>query len=445
MQLIAVSALLVPTNRQRREFDPKSLQELQNSIEANGLLQPIVVRENPDDKYTWLLVAGERRLRAIENFRTLGGTLKVGGGAVPDGQIPVVHLGELDPLAAEEAELEENIRRVDLSWDEKAAATLRLSNLRTKQAEIAGTSPPNTEDLARELGRQVDFPNSFGGKAIINVRKELIVAKHLTNPEVRKAKNLDEAFKVLVREESTRKNVALAETVGRSFTSAVHRLHQADSILWMHDQPPEQFDVILTDPPYGMDAQDFGDAGGRLVEGQDHQYDDSLATWKVIMNSFALESFHIAKPQAHCYVCCDIDNFGALKYMMKTAGWYVFRTPLINYKVDGNRVPLSEHGPQRKYELILFAIKGWKKVTRIMSDVIHTHGDDNLGHGAQKPVELFGNLLSRSVRPGDTILDPFCGTGTIFPAAHGLKCAATGIELDKNYYGIALTRLKGLE
>jgi site-specific DNA-methyltransferase (adenine-specific) len=213
----------------------------------------------------------------------------------------------------------------------------------------------------------------------------------------------------------------------------------------MERMAPESFDVILTDPPYGIDAQDFGDAGGRLVA-QTHEYDDvGGETWEALMQGFAVQSFRVAKKEAHAYVCCDIDMYHWLKRTMEGAGWYVHRTPLINYKLDGSRVPLPENGPQRKWEMVLYAIKGWKKVTRIYPDVIETRGDANLAHGAQKPVALYENLLKRSIRPGDTVLDPFAGTGTIFPAAHSVLCKATGIEIDDVYAGIAAARLKGLK
>ena len=45
------------------------------------------------------------------------------GQVVPLGYVPCTTLGELDTLQAWEAELEENIRRVDLTWQEQAAAT----------------------------------------------------------------------------------------------------------------------------------------------------------------------------------------------------------------------------------------------------------------------------------------------------------------------------------
>jgi DNA modification methylase len=114
------------------------------------------------------------------------------------------------------------------------------------------------------------------------------------------------------------------------------------------------------------------------------------------------------------------------------------------HKLNSGRVPLPENGPRRQWECLLYAIKGNKQVTHIYPDVIPCQGDENLGFGAQKPVELFQNLLQRSVKPGDKVLDLFMGTGPIIPAAHNLQCEATGIEKDLNRYGIALGRVKQL-
>jgi len=145
-------------------------------------------------------------------------------------------------------------------------------------------------------------------------------------------------------------------------------------------------------------------------------------------------------------VFADLDRFHELKGMMENAGWYVFRTPFIVHKINSGRVPLPDRGPRRSWEMLLYAIKGDKPVTHIYPDVIPCQGDEQLsGHGAQKPVALFQNLLQRSCRPGDSVLDTFAGTGPIFPAAHALKLYATGVEADAASYAVALTRLKGVE
>ena len=94
--------------------------------------------------------------------------------------------------------------------------------------------------------------------------------------------------------------------------------------------------------------------------------------------------------------------------------------------------------------MILYAIKGKKKTLGIFPDVVTTFADSNTTHGAQKPVALYSDLLKRSVRPGDKVLDSFAGSGTIFPAAHAAKVMAVGLEQNQQYFGICLTRLQGL-
>jgi DNA modification methylase len=275
------------------------------------------------------------------------------------------------------------------------------------------------------------------------VRKQVIVSKHLDNPEVARAKNLEEAYKGLKRMEEQKRNEVLAKVVGETFSKDKHTILHGDAIAEMGKLPAESFDVICTDPPYGIDANEFGDAGGRLQR-QVHAYADDRESWEGLMAQCAEHFWRLAKPEAHLYICCDIDGFHFLRRVMEAAGWWVHRTPLVNYKLDGNRVPWPEHGPQRKWELVLYAVKGKRRVTRIYPDVVQTRGDENLGHGAQKPIELYVDLLRRSVAAGNTVLDPFCGTGTIFPAAHQLLCAATGIELEAQAYGIAVKRLQEL-
>lgn len=433
---LQVSAIQVPAYRQRKEISGDDLAELMQSIEANGLLQPIVVRE-AGGIYT--LVAGHRRLCALANLDGLGQDYKFGGGVFPPGYAPCVSLGDLDPLAAEEAELEENIRRVDLTWEERASATGRLADLRKRKAEATGRPGPTVGDLAEEVRGSSD------DAAVQRTRQEIILAPLIAAeaPHLKGIKSLKEAWQAHLREETRLQNIALGLQVGATFGAHSHTLIKGDCLEWIRETQAAQFDVILTDPPYGMGADSFGDAGGRLIS-QTHEYNDSPEGWQALIRTLGDHWYRVAKPQAHLYICCDIDGFHFARESLRAAGWNPHRTPLVNFKLDGSRVPWPTRGPQRKWELVLYAEKGGKNVTRIYPDVIETKGDDNLGHGAQKPVELYTNLLRRSVRPGDTVLDCFAGTGTIFPAAHSLQCLATGVEMDPNYYGIALARLQAL-
>lgn len=441
MNTIQADAITIKPNRQRQEFEPEALQELKNSIEDRGLLHPPVLRE---EEGVWVLVAGERRLKAIKEIFELGGHFSFDSRTFMDGEVPFTNLGDLSLLEAEEAELDENLRRRDLTWQEHASAVGRLHELRKNQrAEKQGQLPPDTSlpehsvaDTAVELTGRSD--GSYQDK----IRKEIIISKHLDNPLLSKAKNADEAYKILKKDEERTQNIALAATVGASFNADIHQLYNVDCLEWMADPAHEgMFDVILTDPPYGMGADNFGDGGGKL-SGIEHHYDDSYESWKELIKVWSELSYKVTKPQAHAYVFCDFDHFHELKAFMQLAGWYVFRTPLISCKMNSGRVPLPDQGPRRQYEIVLYAIKGKKPVTHIYGDVIQSAADDNMSHGAQKPVALYQNLLQRSVKPGDVVLDSFAGTGTIFPACHNYKCKAVGLEQSPEYYAFSVKRLR---
>src|SRR5690242_3708776 len=63
LKQIRLSDIIANRFQPRRAFTEPELAELESSIRASGLLQPIVVRESGNGK--WELVAGERRLRAV--------------------------------------------------------------------------------------------------------------------------------------------------------------------------------------------------------------------------------------------------------------------------------------------------------------------------------------------------------------------------------------------
>lgn len=436
MQLLLAESLIIPPNRQRRVFDPQFLSELASSIAANQLLQPIVTRQEAGQT---ILVCGERRKRAIvEYLWATGEGFSFGGEPVPEGMLPCIDMGELTPLQALEAEYEENIRRTDLDWKERASATANLAALRNAQAEARGEPPVPVAKIAEEVrGNAV-------GDAHTRTRNEIILARHLDDPEIRAAGSAKDAMKVLKRKEQSARNTALAQEVGRTLTSGSHKLYNEDATAWLAAAEGESYDVILTDQPYGMGADEFGDSGGKAAGA--HSYVDDRAIFLECRHALVNHAYRIAKSQAHFYWFCDIDAFVESRELFAAAGWWVHRTPLIWHKTNGSRIPWPEHGPQRKYELILYAVKGKRPVTKAgYPDVLSIPSETNLGNAAQKPVGLYRDLLNRSVRPGDAVLDPFGGSGPIIPAAHELKCVATYVERDPASYGIAVKRLKGLD
>lgn len=435
-QFIAHSAVKIKPNRQRQEFKEDLIQELKTSIEesAHGLLHAPVLQFDGTDYW---LVAGERRMRAIADIYALGGTFRYNGQPVPPGAIPYTELGDLSPADAWEAELEENIRRVDLTWQERAKATTEWQAMRGAQAKERGLPAPTVAQIAAELK-----PEATPIGRLDATRKELIVAKYLADPEVSAATSVVEAFKIVKKKEDATRNVALAAAVGKTFSSEKHRLINASAQEFLASDP-RLYDIILSDPPYGMGADQFGDSG-QGVSAEAHKYDDSPESWALLMDWFIPLTWAKTKPDAHMYLFCDIEKFPELKRRAEAVGWKVFRTPLIWHNTDGFRAPWPDKGPQRRYEAILYAVKGDRKVNAVRPDVLTYGKDTSLGHPAQKPVNLLTDLLRRSAEPGLEVLDAFCGSGGTIEAAHEVMCFCTAIELDPAFYGIAAKRLQSL-
>ena len=127
----------------RRDMDPESLRELADSIVAQGVMQPIVVRPISDQKFE--IIAGERRWRATQ----LAG-LDV---------IPAV-IRDVSDQAAIAMALIENIQREDLNPIEEAASLQRLQReFDLTQQEVAtavGKSRSTVANLLRLMTLQED-------------------------------------------------------------------------------------------------------------------------------------------------------------------------------------------------------------------------------------------------------------------------------------------------
>jgi len=77
-------------------------------------------------------------------------------------------------------------------------------------------------------------------------------------------------------------------------------------------------------------------------------------------------------------------------------------------------------------------------------DVLDFPFSFNRLHPTQKPVEPLKTLIGAFTRPGDVVLDPFCGSGSTLAAAHELDRRYIGIDLDPAHHRTARQRLAGM-
>lgn len=127
----------------RKDIDPETLRELADSIKAQGIIQPILVRTIAEDRYE--IIAGERRWRAAQ--------------LVPLQQVPVV-IKEIDDRATMAVALIENIQREDLNALEESEALKRLLDefemTHQQIADAVGKSRATVSNLLRLIDLQND-------------------------------------------------------------------------------------------------------------------------------------------------------------------------------------------------------------------------------------------------------------------------------------------------
>ncbi len=135
--LIPIEKIFRDESQPRKQFDKQKILELAQSIEKNGIIQPLIVKKRDFDSYH--IVAGERRWRAAQSTQ-----LK---------QLPALLLPE--DLDKDEISLIENIQRVDLKVSEEASAYQRLikKNKYTHEtlSKIVGKSRSHISNLLRIL------------------------------------------------------------------------------------------------------------------------------------------------------------------------------------------------------------------------------------------------------------------------------------------------------
>lgn len=198
-----------------------------------------------------------------------------------------------------------------------------------------------------------------------------------------------------------------------------------DCIAAMNDLAAESVDFILTDPPY---ITRYRDRAGRTVANDDN------SRW--LKPAFAGMS-RVLKDGGFCisfYGWNKIDLFMAAwrEAGLRPVGHIVFR------KRYASSVGIMAHHHESAYILAKGRVENPDKP---IPDVLDWTYTGNRLHPTQKPVGILKPLIETFTCPGDTVLDPFCGSGSTLVAARETGRDFIGIELDARHHRTACQRL----
>lgn len=394
-------------SRQRRELF--NIEELADSIHRNGLIHPIVV--TPEH----VLVAGERRYTAM---KSLGWTAT-----------PVQFTTDLSELELGIIELEENIKRDNISWQDEAAAVAKFHELRKQQ-----NPEQSLEETAKELGQHVT-----------GVSKKLAVAKEMKrgNKLVLEADKFSTAVNITQREQSRRQAAVAGEAVGflddmlGEITVTETRrapLINTDFIEWADAYTGHPFNLLHCDFPYGVDMHKSGQGANKEFG----SYEDSVDIYWALLDCLGRNMDSLVAPSAHLVFWFSMDYYHDTIQRLGGMGWKVNPFPLIWFKSDNTGViPDAQRGPRRVYETAFLASRGDRKLTPrgAVSNLFAFAGRNKEIHMNEKPVAMLQHFLSMLVDEYSFVLDPTCGSGNALKAAERLGASQVlGIEKNKEFY-----------
>jgi modification methylase len=244
---------------------------------------------------------------------------------------------------------------------------------------------------------------------------------------------------------------------------------QGDCIEGLKKFPEKSIDMIFADPPYNMQLKNaLYRPNNTKVAGVDDEWDkfSSFADYDAFCTAWLTECRRILKDTGSIWVIGTYHNIFRIGNIMQNLGFWILNdvtwyktNPMPNFlgtrftnatetllwcsKGEGYKKYTFNHRMMKKYN-------GGRQMTSVWQIGLCT-GEERLkgedgkkAHSTQKPEELLKRVILSTTKPGDTVLDPFFGTGTTGAAAKKLKRNFIGIEKEAAYIALAKNRIQGI-
>ncbi len=256
-------------------------------------------------------------------------------------------------------------------------------------------------------------------------------------------------------------------------------IHCEDNLRRLAEMPAESVDLIYLDPPF------FSNRTYEVIWGDEAEVRSFEDRWEGGINVYinwmrerVHEMHRVLKPTGCLYLHCDWHANSYLRVMLDSVFGPKQLQNEIAWCYRGGGVSKKRFG--RKHDTILFYAKGKKfffepqfvpyspetmkrvgkkglRVNRTEIDVergahmpdwwtdlnaLQTYSPERVGYPTQKPESLLERIITASSRPGDIVLDPFCGCGTAIAVAHRLERQWIGMDISPTAVGVMQLRLE---
>ena len=214
----------------------------------------------------------------------------------------------------------------------------------------------------------------------------------------------------------------------------INKIHQVDCLQVMKELPDKYFDLIITDPPYGIgiNKMNFVTSGaGRGGAAYRNDYSNHNTEWDNVLldKEFFDEMIRVSKNQVIFgaeHLCINLP---------RSRGWIVWdKRTEDKYSNDFADCELAWTSFDKPTKCFRYLWSG------MLQSKMGLYKEKRV-HPTQKPIPLGRWILDKFAKPNDLIFDPFSGSGSFLIACKQLGFNFIGCEIDPNYCDVANKRL----
>lgn len=214
-------------------------------------------------------------------------------------------------------------------------------------------------------------------------------------------------------------------TSNRTAQQTIETVIHGDCIEIMRGMETGSVDMVLTDPRY---ITRYRSRDGQTVRNDDND------RW--LAPAFA-EVYRLLKNGGFC-----VSFYGWNQADKFLTAWRTAGLRPVGHLIFRKRYASAGRFLRYHHEQAYLLAKGRVDLPAApIPDVIDWRYEGNRLHPTQKPISVLTPMIEAFSKPGETILDPFCGSGSTLLAAKGLGRRFVGIELDADHHATAMGRL----
>lgn len=232
------------------------------------------------------------------------------------------------------------------------------------------------------------------------------------------------------------------------------QLLKGDCVKILKTIPDDSVDCIITDPPYNLGLF-MHNRNTNLKKMRENQFAyagwDNLEykTWKKSMGNFMEQCARVSKKSASLIVFMSVLKVADIVELAQKYGYY-YKTTGIWHKLNPMPRNMNIHFVNSTECWIYFIYKDTSGTFNNEGRVLHDYLESSVTpssekkfgcHPTQKPLKILNELILTLTNPNDIVLDPFMGSGSTCVSALLNDRRYIGIELNEEYYSIALKRI----